>query len=65
MNSIEEQEREDNQIWKNEKRIRVDEREKVLDELLTECLFLSDGSFECSAICDKIRGAKELRQGQP
>lgn len=39
------------------------EREKVLntlDDLYTECLFLSNGSVECSAICDKVRGVLGL-----
>lgn len=46
--------------------IKQADREKVLsilNTLYTDSLFLSDGSFECNAICDKIHGVlAELRQ---
>jgi len=35
----------------------------ILNTLYTDSLFLSDGSFECNAICDKIHGVlAEIRK---
>ena len=37
----------------------------ILNNLYTDCLFLSDGSLECNAMCDKVRGIlEELRKGE-